>query len=56
MGLFDNIVLGLLDLVEGKNKAQDMAYDEALSILIKTHSNAYANRRQTMLGQNFMIV
>lgn len=34
MGLFDNIVLGLLDLVEGKNKKQDMTYDEALNILM----------------------
>lgn len=46
MGLFDNIVLGLLDLVEGKNKKQDMTYDEALNILlegtapIKTLENA----------------
>lgn len=46
MGLFDNIVLGLLDLVEGKNKTQDMTYDEALNILlegtapIKTLKNA----------------
>lgn len=34
MGLFDNIVLGLLDLVEGKNKTQAMPYDEALNILM----------------------
>ena len=46
MGLFDNIVLGLLDLVEGKNKKQMMPYDEALNILlegtapIKTLKNA----------------
>lgn len=46
MGLFDNIVLGLLDLVEGKNKKQMMPYDEALNILlegtapIKTLENA----------------
>lgn len=47
MGLFDNIVLGLLNLVEGKNKKQDMTYDEALNILMdgtaptKTLENAH---------------
>ncbi|MGN1162049.1 MAG: hypothetical protein ACI4SX_07390 [Candidatus Fimenecus sp.] len=35
MGLFDNIVLGLLDLVEGKNKTQYMTEDEALNILLE---------------------
>ena len=35
MGLFDNIVLGLLNLVEGKNKTQDMTEDEALTILLE---------------------
>ena len=35
MGLFDNIVLGLLDLVERKNKTQDMTEDEALNILLE---------------------
>lgn len=47
MGLFDNIVLGLLNLVERKNKTQDMTEDEALTILlegtapIQTLENAY---------------
>ena len=35
MGLFDNIVLGLLDLVERKNKTQYMTEDEALNILLE---------------------
>lgn len=35
MGLFDNIVLGLLNLVERKNKTQDMTEDEALNILLE---------------------
>lgn len=34
MGLFDNIVLGLLNLVEEKNKTQYMTEDEALNILL----------------------
>ena len=34
MGLFDNIVLGLLNLVE-KNKTQYMTEDEALNILLE---------------------
>lgn len=49
MGLFDNIVLGLLNLVEGKNKTQFMTEDEALNILlegtapIKTLENAHVS-------------
>ena len=35
MGLFDNIVLGLLNLVEEKNKTQYMTEDEALNILLE---------------------
>ena len=31
MGLFDNIVLGLLNLVERKSKTQYMTEDEALN-------------------------
>lgn len=35
MGFFDNIVLGLLNLVERKNKTQYMTEDEALNILLE---------------------
>ena len=34
MGLFDNIVLGLHNLVERKNRTQYMTEDEALNILL----------------------